>query len=361
MYRNVNLSPSIDLIWRLAAHEMAAGEFREIEPEHFCMALLKFAEVAAKEADGEGAQVEAVKFVAGEAQLVREALSRCGIDSTSARRELRRLLGKGDTPHRGGKVHRSDSSRALFASAAALATESGSDTVTPLHFLTALVQSPTPAIAQAVLGKAPGPAGTPGPTPLPALEENGQDLVRQAAKKRFTVKPGLEAATRALIEALKQPHRKSILLASESDDLVVEIAGSLANALAAKDAPQVLRGKRFIDISASSRAASPLGMRPPAEVEAAELERMRRVFVEAAAHPEVLLLVPAVDTGPNDARGGPWTRLLRQTLAEGKAQWLCRVRPSVLAEQLRKDPLWKARAQAVWLHEVAQGSAPREL
>ena len=72
---DMNLSPSIDLIWRLAAQEMAAGEFDEIQPEHFCMALLKFAEVSVKAPEDAGEQAELAKAIAGEAQLVREAAS----------------------------------------------------------------------------------------------------------------------------------------------------------------------------------------------------------------------------------------------------------------------------------------------
>ena len=64
----MNLSPSIDLIWRLAAQEMAAGEFSEIQPEHFCMALLKFAEVSVKAPEDDGEQAELAKAIAGDAQ-----------------------------------------------------------------------------------------------------------------------------------------------------------------------------------------------------------------------------------------------------------------------------------------------------
>ena len=175
----MNFSPSIDLIWRLAAQEMAAGEYGEIQPEHFCMALLKFAEVAIQANEDAGEQAELAKVIAGDAQLVREALQKCGIESTSARRKLRKQLGKGGSPQQGEKVHRSAASRALFESAAKLAQESDTETVTPLHLLTALVQSSTPAIVQVVLGKA---APTPRPAALPLLEKHGQDLGKLAAE-----------------------------------------------------------------------------------------------------------------------------------------------------------------------------------
>lgn len=354
----MNLSPSIDLIWRLAAQEMAAGDFSEIQPEHFCMALLKFAEVSFKAPEDPGEQAELAKAMTGDAQLVREALQKCGIESTSARRKLRKQLGKGGSPQHGEKIHRSAASRALFESAAALAAESGSETLTPLHLLTALVQSPTPAIAQAVLGKAPPP---PAPTALPLLEKHGQDLVKQAAAGKIGVKPGLEAQSKAVLQALQQKDRRSVLLLSDSNEQMVDLAAALASGIASQDAPEGLRGRRLMDVAANSRFAAPKGMRPSPEQEDAELERMRRLLAEAAAHPEVILLVPAVEAEPKEAHGGRWTSLLQETLAQGKVQFICRVAPSVFTERLRKDAVWKRQTQAVWLEQAVQRSVPREL
>ena len=153
--------------------------------------------------------------------MVREALQKCGIESTSARRKLRKQLGKGGSPQQGEEVHRSAASRTLFESAAKLAQESDSETVTPLHLLTALVQSPTPAIVRAVLGKA---FPTHPPADLPLLEKHGQDLVKQAAEGKLQVKPGLDAQCKVVLQALQQKDRKCILLVSDSDDVVVELS-----------------------------------------------------------------------------------------------------------------------------------------
>ncbi len=354
----MKLSPSIDLIWRLAANEMAAGEFKDIEPEHFCMALLKFAEMSVKPPEEAGEQAEPAKAISGDAVLVREALQKCVIEGTVARRKLRRQLGKGDCPFKGGKVHRSAASRALFESAAALAVESGSETLAPLHLLTALVQSPTPAIAQAVLGKTPP---SPPPAPLPLLEKHGQDLVKQVAEGRIKVRLGLEAQTKAVLQVLQQRDRKSILLVSDSDDLVADLAAALADALAAKDVPEGLKGRRLMDVSADRRLDALKGMPSSAKDDTAELEPLRQMLTEAASHPEVILLVPAVEAPPKEARGGQWTSILQETLVQGKVQFICRVRPLVFTAHLRKDPVWKRQTQAVWLEKVAQGSVPREL
>ena len=351
----MRISPSIEIVWRLAANEMAAGEFREVEPEHFCMGLLKFSEIAVKPPEDVGEQAELAKVVFEDAKLVREALQKCGIQITSARRKLRSGLGKGDTPFKGGRIHRSAASRSFFESAAKLAEQSGSDTVTPLHLLTSLVESPTPAIAQAVLGNAPVP---PPPAALTPLERNGRDLVRQAAEGGVKIEPGVEAQTKVVLQVLQEKDRKSILLVSDSDGLVASVAAALAKAIAAKGAPQYLRARRLIDVSTKEVSK---GMRPSPVDEVAEMERMRQLLTEAASHPEIILLVPAVDTDPKQSDGGQWTALLHETLAQGKVQFICRVTPSLLSECLRKDAVWKRQTQVVWLGKAAQGSVPREL
>jgi len=353
----MNLSPSIDIIWRLAASEMAAGQFKEIEPEHFCMALLNFAEVSVQANEDGGEQAELAKAIAGDAHLVREALQKCGIESTSARRKLRKQLGKNGSPHQGKEVHRSAASRTLFESAVKLAQESGSETVTPLHLLTALVQSPTPAIAQAVLGRA---APTPRAAALPLLEKHGQDLVKQAAEGKVQAKSGHDAQCKAVLQVLQQKDRKCILLVTDRDNVVVELASAIAIAIASQDSPERLRGKRMIDVS-SSRPDAQKGKRISPDEEAAELELMRQLLAEAASHQEIILIVPAVETEPQRARGGEWPYLLQETLEKGKIQFICRAKTSVFTEHLRKDTVWKQRTHAVWLEKAAQGSVPREL
>jgi ATP-dependent Clp protease ATP-binding subunit ClpA len=353
----MKISVSSDLVWKIAIREAATGEFKEIEPDHFCLAVLKFAELSAKGVEEAGAEAELSQHIAGDAQLVREGLQKCGIESTGARRKLRRQLGKGDTPHIGVTIHRSASSRALFESAARLASESGS-AVTPLHLLTALVEAPTPAIEQAVLGKAPEP---PSPTALPLLDKHDRDLVKRLAEEKIQVKPGIAAQSKALLQALEQKNRKSILLVSHSDDRVADLAAALAGAIAAKGAPDGLKGRRLMDISENSRHHSPKGKRQSSEEKKAELERLRPLLAEAASHQEVILLVPAMEADSKEERGDRWAGLLRETLAQGKVQFICRVAPSVFTENLQKDAVWKRKSQAIWLESIAQASTPREL
>jgi ATP-dependent Clp protease ATP-binding subunit ClpA len=354
----MKISASIDLVWKLAVREARTGEFKEIEPEHFCMAVLTFAELAVKVIEEASDDGVTAKLVAGDVQLVREGLQRCGVESTKARRKLRKQLGTGDTPQKNGKIHRSASSRALFESAAKLADESGIDTVTPLHLLTALVQAPTPAIAEAVLGK------TPLPTPPPALlhlDKHGKDLLKQVADGKIHIRPGFKTASKAVLQALQQKDRKSIILVSDSDDHMGDFAATLACAIDGKDSPDALKCRRLIDVSGNCPFNSPERLcLSPAE-QAAELERLRQLLTEAAEHQEVILVVPAVQAEPTQPHGGQWTNLLREKLAKGMAQFICRVSSAVFTEHLCRDAVWKRQTQAVWLEMADQRSVPREL
>lgn len=354
----MKLSPSVHLIWQLAAEEMAAGQFKEIEPEHFCMALLKFAELPAAAVEADDEHAETAKTIAADAELVREALQRCGIESTRARRKLRRQFGKGDTPHQEEEVHRSAASRALFEAAAAFVAESGGETLTPLHLLTALVQSPTPAIDQAVLGKVPPPLA---PAFLLLLDKHGKDLVKEASEGRLKADTTAEASGKAVLQILLQEKRKSILLITNHDDLAEGVAIAIACTMAGKEAPAGLKGRRLIDIAASSRLNAFKGLKPSLEEEAAEVERLRQLLAEAASHPEIILLVPTVEVESKSAGRGQWASLLREKLAKGTVQCICRVTPKTFTEHLRKDAVWKRQTEAVWLEKVAVGSIPREL
>jgi ATP-dependent Clp protease ATP-binding subunit ClpA len=233
----------------LAAREMAAGQFKEIEPEHFCMALLKFAELPVAAFVAADEDPEIAEVVAADAELVREALQKCGIESTGARRKLRSRFGKGGIPRRDGNIHRSDASRALFGAAAALVAESGAETLTPLHLLTALIQSPTPAIAAAVLGKV---LPTQSPAALQLLEKHGKDLVNEASEGRLPADLTAEVSIKAVLQVLLQKERKNILLLTDEHALAEGVAVAIACTMAGKEPPAALIGRRLIDIAVSS-------------------------------------------------------------------------------------------------------------
>ena len=100
----MRVSASVELVWQLAAREAVAGEFGEIEPEHFMMALLKFAELPVEQVENIAAGAEAAKDLALEVGTVRERLESLSVETTKARRKLRGRVGRGKSPYEGGVV-----------------------------------------------------------------------------------------------------------------------------------------------------------------------------------------------------------------------------------------------------------------
>jgi ATP-dependent Clp protease ATP-binding subunit ClpA len=144
---------------------------------------------------------------------------------------------------------------------------------------------------------------------------------------------------------------------SDSYALIGGIAAAIALTITAKDPPAGLKGRRLIDIAGPPRKGRQIS--PPKAME--ELERLRALLAEGVSHPEVILLVPRVEVEEKSAQGGQWTRLLRETLAKGAVQLICRVTPAFFEKHLRKNPVWKRHAEAVWLRPATFGSVPREL
>ena len=174
----MKISASIELVMQFATYEAIAGKFREVEPEHMLMALLKFPElpIAEMEKLAPGASSEQV---AKEIEAVCKKLEQRKIDSKSARRELRTKMGKGNSPFSGGRIHRSSASRQIFDVAGKLAGDAGGETITSDHILEALMIAPTQLIEQ-VLGGAVG-ARVEERKDTPLLDRYGKDITKAAA------------------------------------------------------------------------------------------------------------------------------------------------------------------------------------
>ena len=335
-------SPSVKVIWRLAASEMAAGQFKEIEPEHFCMGILKFAELSVKALRADDDHAELAKAVAAEAKLVHEALQKCGIESTSARRKLRGQLGNGDTPQQEGQAHRSAASRALFESAADLAHETESDTITPLHLLTAIVQSPTPAIVQTLPGLA-----VPRRIETPLLNKWGEDLVEVLEKGDLNTDSDRSAECKAILHILAQ--KKCVFLVSDNSEATKATLAWLA---------KILSREGGLSSSNAGRRLIRLTVQHIWEVEKRTMVAIPPdVLREAAASPNVIVVCPFEDMFPScDKHSKAVSRLAEVPL--------CCVIPlsSARCQSLvEADPGWRKLAKPVWVRDEARKSIPKEL
>ncbi|MHC4789229.1 MAG: hypothetical protein ACYS8K_08535, partial [Planctomycetota bacterium] len=229
----MKVSAAVDLVWQLAGQQAIAGEFKEIGPEHFLMALLKLAELPVEDVDRIAPGAQAARDLAAEVRVVSQELARRGIDSTRVRRELRARLGRGGSAHDGGAMHRAPASRRLFERAAGAADAAGSETTMTRHLLDAILESPTDLMVQ-ILGESAGPRAAVPETPL--LAEHGRDMARLAGEGKLPATAGREAESKALLGALSRADRGAVLLVSESDEAVRETVCAVARVIGA-DAP----------------------------------------------------------------------------------------------------------------------------
>ncbi len=149
----MRVSASTELICQLAAREAIGGHFGEIEPDHFCLALMKFSEFPVGEIEKMGPGGGIGTTLANEVKSLQEEFESRGVDVKRMRRKLRGHLGKGESWYEGGQLHRSHESRKMFKLAEGFAQHTGDETLTAGHLLEAILVSPTKAMEE-VLGDA---------------------------------------------------------------------------------------------------------------------------------------------------------------------------------------------------------------
>lgn len=346
----MRLSVLVELIMQFASYEAIAGKFREVEPEHLLMALLKFPELPIGEmeklAPGQG-----TKEIAKEVDVVCKELGRRAIESKKVRRELRAKMGRGNSPFSGSRIHRSAASRKIFDVAAKLADEAGSEVVTAEYILEALMIAPTRAIEQ-VLGDAVG-AKVRERNETPLLDKYGRDLTMLAANKDNY--PGTDRMVegKALINILSQPERKSVLLITDDEAAAMRAVIRAAQSIAMKDnCPAVMKGKRIVDVS---------GLKRSGKRDKKTEDHFEKLYAEATASEDTILFVPAIESAAHEGTFEGWSDLLRQIISRGSVQCICRVGSVAYRDYVKRDTVWKRLANAIWIHDEFKDQVPWEL
>ena len=117
--------PTIDLVVELAAREAIASEYECIEPEHLLIAILKISEVDTSHIKGKLDDPYLTSLLLDELEEVQTTLRRNGTNATELGRQIRDAVSRGGSPFKGGTIHRSTDSKAIFKAATNMATEKG--------------------------------------------------------------------------------------------------------------------------------------------------------------------------------------------------------------------------------------------
>lgn len=346
----MKLSAALTVIWKLASHEAVTAAFREIEPEHFLAAVLKFSELPVMgDAQGpDGADV--ARQLAAEVVAVRQELARRSLDSTALRRRLRARLGKGDHPPTGEAPHRSAASRTVFTQAAQRATERHQPFITATLLLDALWATPTPVMIE-VMGDA-LEAPQPVPPGVPRWVAQGHDLVEWATKGKLPVLPDRPLEGKALGLVLGQPQAHSVLLVGD-ENAVMATVFTLARTLALGQAPPTRGARRLIDLQSLTQDTGQSQPWP---------ERLAALLDEAANTADnSILLLPTLQASQDSEQQQTYLNLLKAAWRTGNPRCLLPVEPLAYQQWIAPDPGWRRLAQVMWIAATMTDAIPQEL
>ena len=369
------LSVGAGFAWQIAA--IIAGERRQqyIEPEHMFAGIVGLGELLALK--GEAALDEYLRsLVEAEYRQIVSVLRECGTEPATLHRLIPKRLDLGDYRHTDAVIHRSERCKTVFGRAAALA--SASNELTCLHLLAALLETPGNAIVgvlaeakvnpgllrQQVLARMtarPGASGTqervpPGGQPstdteTPFLDRFGRDLTQQATEGKLGPVIGRRPELLQVIQTLARRSKNNPVLVGEAGVGKTAIVEALALRVAAGKDPDVLRGKRIIELSMGTLLA---GTKYRGEFE----DRLTHILGEAKAHPEIILFIDELHTvvGAGRAEGVTMDAadLLKPALARGEVRCIGATTLAEYRRHIESDAALERRFEKIIVNEPSR-------
>ena len=199
-----------------------------------------------------------------------------------------------------------------------------------------------------VIGPEPGARGG-----NSVLEKLGRDLTRQASNKQLTPLIGRDREIRLLMQTLMLKDRNNPILIGDSGVGKTTIVGGLAQRIVDGKVPADLRGKRLIELSASSLVA---GTKYRGEFE----ERLLKVLEEAENSGNIILFIDEMHLligtgraadGSIDAAG-----ILKPALAGGRLRCIGATTPQEY-RLIEKDAAMERRLRPIMIEEPTSEEA----
>ncbi|MFC1603662.1 hypothetical protein ACFL5F_01420 [Planctomycetota bacterium] len=347
-------SASTEFMWQLAAQEAIAGHFQNIEPEHFCMALLKLSELPMEEVNKIVANSAVVRELAADVNTIRDELVARSINTTRTRRRLRKQMGKGNSTNDKGQIHRSKASRELMDVAAALAVEVGTKTLTPCHMLAAILSSPSE-VLQVVLD-CKDKAGTSVITKLPHLAKHGVDLVQLAGEGRLLSGEGRKVEGKVIVRALADFGERCILIVTNDGDAAMQAVREAAVTIQSKQCPPALKQCRIVDVTSIESLQKKYASKPIDEFEGI----VEKFVAETSSVDRFVLVWPAIQLDRGTGNINRWAELLMKALASSSIRCICRITPRAYHKLVNKDSTWQLKAHVMWIRNESDREIPDE-
>ncbi len=200
-------------------------------------------------------------------------------------------------------------------------------------------------------GGEPDPDGKPrkkGKTP--ALNTYGRDLTKAAEKGELDPVIGRKAEIQRILQVLSRRTKNNAVLIGEAGVGKTAVVEGLAEAIAAGDAPERMRGKRVIALDMTRVVA---GTMYRGQFE----ERLKQLIEEAKAAKNCILFLDEIHTlvGAGGAEGAmDAANILKPSLARGEIQVVGATTMKEYHKSIEKDAALERRFQSVIVDEPSQ-------
>jgi ATP-dependent Clp protease ATP-binding subunit ClpC len=299
----------------------------------------------------------------------RTLLSRAGADPDQLRNQIEAQLGRGESVEQ-PPVLTPAAKRALL-DAHQVSRASGSTYIGPEHLLFALALNPespagrmlygarvTPeALQRAAAGGPVSRAGGPGgpgrggeqpPSATPTLDEFGRDLTELARNGRIDPVIGRAQEIEQTIEVLSRRNKNNPVLIGEAGVGKTAIVEGIAAQMVAGDVPDLLRGRRLIELDLTGLVA---GTRYRGDFE----ERLKKLIDEIREHSDSVIvfideLHTVVNAGGSEGSAGAGN-MLKPALARGELHVIGATTLDEYRTNIEKDPALERRFQPILVPE----------
>lgn len=372
-------SPSIILVWNIAALEAKTGKASVIAPAHLLLGVCKLCELDPERYCPRPIRRDRSQRQEFESDIetLRQWFASWGLDLTRFRRRLRSLIASGDTQsNTSGIMHRSALSRRVFERAEEISSLQTADkpVLRPYHLLQALLElpaSPWEALLEEMgVGNLENPlANRVGTDEKPALNPPiwmeaeplfppmtkpetpfldcfGRDLTELALSGQLDPVVGRQVEIQNLASTLMQKRKRNAILVGEAGVGKTCLVEGLAQWLTRTATPAALKNKRIVEISMSGLLA---GSKYRGEFE----ERMQALLSEATAANDVILFIDEIHTVLGAGGGGASdaANILKPALARGDIHCVGATTIREYRQTIETDAALERRFQTIWVGE----------
>jgi ATP-dependent Clp protease ATP-binding subunit ClpC len=297
-----------------------------------------------------------------EEESTRHLIGRAGADLGQLRTQLDGLRAGGQP--RAERPSLTPAAKRALLDAHQISRALGSTYIGPEHLLFALALNPdspggrllrsmnvTPETLQqaAVGGGGPGqPGGGKPPSSTPTLDEFGRDLTQLARDGQIDPVIGRESEIEQTLEVLTRRRKNNPVLIGEAGVGKTAIVEGIAAQIADDDVPEMLRGRRVVEIDLTGLVA---GTRYRGDFE----ERLKKIIDEIREHSDEVIafideLHTVVGAGASEGSGGAGN-MLKPALARGELHIIGATTLDEYRRNIEKDAALERRFQPILVAE----------